>query len=1240
MSKLINKNIIKAMTIGISAVMATSSMNLSAFAANEGTEPETKEPVTQENAAVTKSALTETLENMGKVVEDKKVVDNELKDVGVKPSVEAAVDAYDAAVNAANDETLPVAVNKETASSETPAPDNKDENEKADLKEIASDIKEAISGTNGMISNSKDADTYADIANSQAEIANKAEEKAEGIVEKAENLLNMNEENKTEGEKTVGEKIDEADKTLDTERENISKAETVGEADEAMKNAGDAVTAADSDVKTLTEDFEKIESELEAEKKKYDTAVGLYDTACANLKTAQDNLDSLKATAASDTAAAEEELERLAKEAATLKTNAEAAQSSYNEKGFAYIAALEAAIENRFKPGSNIAGYWNNCAALLPAILEFYYVPSLNKEGQPEQYKFVSTKWNIFGNDTNYTYENNNVTVQTGSALNHCEVTYEVTTPAVVDEEGNVVTPEKKELVTKRFNFKGVDENKERAGGLVIFESVEHIVLDKHDLTEAELAQLNAAENNIIVGNGYAIVKSGENEYSKYILSDATGETDTQVAKSDTRDESGVGTTVEIGKESVSYSYELDENNQPQLVKTVTADVTTTAYTGKSLAPQENSSRDEASVKAQFIADIKDKVGKLTEGQSIVAGDFTFEYGKKYEDADYEAVYETVKTSKTDNVETTGFTVKGTYQEKEKFSQNIRGTVNHEILDIDFLDLSKLVPVDPQEAVDAFNAEVEKEKAKYVYKDGSQQKYYLVGDVSTKDVSYTENKIERTVPTKWVNVLGVDIPVEFGKEQVNKSVGYTGIVEGEYYTLSSQNVEYYAMIEGIKNIFDGKDSEKEQEDYLRELLAAEGKTLIHYDGWDIEKGFLGIGVATVYYIDAKNDTEGKFISASEAANAEAAKQAYVASYANDATRTNVRATEATAVTQNYTTYGYKELSYILKSASVAEAQTISTTAWSQASETSHFEYRNDNWYTGNILFAEYDQDNKQNRYKTDGAQGDSSNPYVAVDNSKNDEFRRLVDEANGEASKYTNLLTKIGEAQGKITAAQTEVDNLKTKLAELELEKADVTTINKWTASLEAAKKVLLVAQTDRDNLVSKLTAVTNEYNAKVDAIRALERTAAIADTIAPAAQTIPAAVTNVAVGDAGNAGAGNAAGNVAAGNAGAGNVNAAGNAGAANNEADDADANAADAAENTETIENEESALAEGLTETKTENIGDEKSALSEGLDTVSAKKSWNWWWIALAAAVTGGTTFGIIKGNQKKSKVTKKDK
>ncbi|MBR6303975.1 MAG: hypothetical protein IKR35_09000, partial [Lachnospiraceae bacterium] len=85
MSKLINKNIIKAMTIGISAVMATSSMNLSAFAANEGTEPEAKETTaTQGEEALTKSALTETLENMGKVVEDKKVVDNELKDVGVK----------------------------------------------------------------------------------------------------------------------------------------------------------------------------------------------------------------------------------------------------------------------------------------------------------------------------------------------------------------------------------------------------------------------------------------------------------------------------------------------------------------------------------------------------------------------------------------------------------------------------------------------------------------------------------------------------------------------------------------------------------------------------------------------------------------------------------------------------------------------------------------------------------------------------------------------------------------------------------------------------------------------------------------------------------------------------------------------------------------------------------------------------------------------------------------------------
>lgn len=1184
MSKLINKNIIKAMTIGISAVMATSSMNLSAFAANEGTEPEAKETTaTQGEEALTKSALTETLENMGKVVEDKKVVDNELKDVGVKPSVEAAVDAYDAAVNASNDETLPVAVNKETVSSETPAPDNKDENEKADLKEIASDIKEAISGTNGMISNSKDADTYADIANSQAEIANKAEEKAEGIVEKAENLLNMNEENKTEGEKTVGEKIDEADKTLDTERENISKAETVGEADEAMKNAGDAVTAADSDVKTLTEDFEKIESEFNAEKKKYDTAVGLYDTACANLKTAQDNLDSLKATAASDTAAAEEELERLAKEAATLKTNAEAAQSSYNEKGFAYIAALEAAIENRFKPGSNIAGYWNNCAALLPAILEFYYVPSLNKEGQPEQYKFINAEWKIFGNDTNYTYENNNVTVQTGSALNHCEVTYEVTTPAVVDEEGNVVTPEKKEVVTKRFNFKGVDENKERAGGLVIFESVEHIVLDKHDLTEEELTKLNAAKDNIIVGTGYAIVKSGENQYSKYVLSDATGETDTKV----TEDKSGVGPTVEIGKESVSYSYELDENNQPKLVKTVTADVTTTTYTGKSLAPQEATSRDEASVKAQFIADIEDKVGKLTEGQSIVAGDFTFEYGKKYGDADYEAVYETVKTSKTDNVETTGFTVNVNYG-SEKFTKTRTIERTNEI---------------------SYGAQwliyTEELKAKYDFGDLSkiwQREYDIIGEIDEDKTTYGKYGLEAS-GTLTANV------VKLSTKTVTKDWLFArGVTE--------------------KDIKDNKLS-----------LSEDGK---HYVGFTV----LGDGVdnyTVYYYLDdaSKNVTING--STKDAITDAAVQAALEAAGVNDEHLVfNYNKDNATAVTQNYTTYGYKALPYILKRASVAEAQTISTTTWNQASETSHFEYRNDNWYTGNILFAEYDQDNKQNRYKTDGAQGDSSNPYVAVDNSKNDEFRRLVAEASGEASKYTELLSKIGEAQGKITAAQTEVDSLKTKLAELELEKADIKTINKWTASLEAAKKVLLVAQTDRDNLVSKLTTVSNEYNAKVNAIRELERTAAIADTVAPAAQTIPAAVTNVAVGDAGNAGAGNAAGNAAAGNAGAGNVNAAGNAGAAaNNEADAAEANAdGDNTDNTETIENEQSALAEGLTDTKTENIGDEKSALAEGIDTVRTKKGWNWWWAVVAAAVAGGTTFGIIKGNQKKSKVTKKDK
>ncbi len=1171
MSKLINKNIIKAMTIGISAVMATSSMNLSAFAANEGTEPEAKETTaTQGEEALTKSALTETLENMGKVVEDKKVVDNELKDVGVKPSVEAAVDAYDAAVNAANDETLPVAVNKETASSETPAPDNKDENEKADLKEIASDIKEVISGTNGMISNSQDADTYADIANSQAENANKAEEKAEGIVEKAENLLNMNEENKTEGEKTVGEKIDEADKTLDTERENISKAETVEDADEAMKNAGDAVTAADSDVKTLTEDFEKIESEFKAEKKKYDTAVGLYDTACANLKTAQDNLDSLKATAASDTAAAEEELERLAKEAATLKTNVEAAQSSYNEKGFAYIAALEAAIENRFKPGSNIAGYWNNCAALLPAILEFYYVPSLNKEGQPEQYKFVSTKWNIFGNDTNYTYENNNVTVQTGSALNHCEVTYEVTTPAVVDEEGNVVTPEKKELVTKRFNFKGVDENKERAGGLVIFESVEHIVLDKHDLTEAELAQLNAAENNIIVGEGYAIVKSGENEYSKYILSDATGETDTKVTESNTRDKSGVGTTVEIGKESVSYSYELDENNQPQLVKTVTADVTTTTYTGATLSGQAASDAkysDIDTAKDEYKKALQEKIDALGEGETIVIGDTEFAKGDTA----------TLAGFKLDDANTGNYFVTGTYCPKFKDT----------------------IPLDIWGVID------ETAETKYYAAAG----LATVGDIISNAVDFDQK------------VLDYDIqkPVVTDKGTANSHA--VGGVDIEYLKVVTE-VRDYSIIENAIKVFTGHDTITA--DDIRAYYNSQGDIVYNIVAVDFN-----IKKATVYYAKSVELNEKVAASSEQEANSLVEGQS---------DKYNVKVASTTAEK----CYGYKALPYILKSASVEKAQTISTTTWNQASETSHFEYRNDNWYTGNILFAEYDQDNKQNRYKTDGAQGDSSNPYVAVDNSKNDEFRRLVDEANGEASKYTELLSKIGEAEEKISAAQTEVESLKTKLNELELEKADVKTINKWTASLEAARKVLQVAQTDRDNLKAKLTEVTNEYNAKVSAIRELERTAAIADTVAPAAQTVPAAVTNVAVGDAGNADAGNAAGNAAAGNAGAGNVNAAGNAGAAaNNEADAAEANAdGDNTDNTETIENEQSALAEGLTDTKTENIGDEKSALAEGIDTVRTKKGWNWWWAVVAAAVAGGTTFGIIKGNQKKSKVTKKDK
>ncbi|MBR4276836.1 MAG: hypothetical protein IKQ28_00225, partial [Lachnospiraceae bacterium] len=79
-------------------------------------------------------------------------------------------------------------------------------------------------------------------------------------------------------------------------------------------------------------------------------------------------------------------------------------------------------------------------------------------------------------------------------------------------------------------------------------------------------------------------------------------------------------------------------------------------------------------------------------------------------------------------------------------------------------------------------------------------------------------------------------------------------------------------------------------------------------------------------------------------------------------------------------------------------------------------------------------------------------------------------------------------------------------------------------------------------------------------------------------------------------------------------------------------DNNADDNTQNTETIENEESALAEGIGEKKTENIEGDETALSEGIGTQTAKKNWPWWWILIVAAVTGGTTFGVIKGNQKK--------
>ena len=165
------------------------------------------------------------------------------------------------------------------------------------------------------------------------------------------------------------------------------------------------------------------------------------------------------------------------------------------------------------------------------------------------------------------------------------------------------------------------------------------------------------------------------------------------------------------------------------------------------------------------------------------------------------------------------------------------------------------------------------------------------------------------------------------------------------------------------------------------------------------------------------------------------------------------------------------------------------------------EYRNDNWYTGNLILAQ--RDLPANEYVHDGkAPGYTGNDKTfEVDQSQNDTFRANLEAATKKVEEYKALSDQAKAAQEKVDSANAKVKELEDSISKLgkkksyiegnadftaeELMEDDIPEVNKKVinalkAKLGTAKEALQAAQDQKAEIDAKLEVVKAEYQAKV----------------------------------------------------------------------------------------------------------------------------------------------------------------
>ena len=802
-----NEKVIRAMAIGISAMLMASSPLTALAAEGEGNSSEGNE---DKNITVTPEA-------------------------GVCDQAEAAAKDADKAVEGAEKSAADV---KAEVVDKVAAGDVKD----AEGKDLSQDILDA---------NAKVEDKTVEDGSSLKD--------AESAVENADTALGVAEANDKLSDAELNKAADAA----------ANAGQTAAEAKDAMQASQDKVNGQIENIKdaaSITDAnaaYEEVKTTVDQAQADFDAKLGEYNTAKAAYEEAAQKVAdyekayeaAINSADANAVAAAEElaELEAAKTNAEALAKALEAAKSAVDTSA---AGAMDIADKEALTQGDQGLN-WKNEDKLFISIMQNYYLPEVQKI-TADDIKVVRRQ----GEDNN--------------TKNYFEVTY-------TDENGN--------KQTKFYNYV-MDDKQTSKDNIVIFEKrIEEVnwktaqetnpdqyVKENGDTITVSEVEKGLKDGTIIAVDGKKVIKNDGTE--SIIISDNNQKTENGEVDTD------------VNEATEKESWKLDENGN--LIKTVTADVTTITYTDAKFTSTEQyqteAERDAAAAAKE--KDLKDAAGK----DVTVTG-----------------------TEKTDYT----YTGNGTY------IPTFTKTVNVKDEEVEWKHTDKKTDYGvrtEEEAVAKVTKEQEKALSNKINDDDD---LYLIGVSSDLKVTgYTEDH--------WYD---------------DSDFLVSGTVSATYAKVTKKTVDqstFGSLWNDIKALFGkGEATNKKLEDAARKAVEADGGIFVsaNWDDWKF-------GKATIRYVAGVSVKTDEKTSAEEAQNA-VQDAALAQAKASGATGVyNVKTTDTDTIA--HTSYSY-EIDYLEKTGETTTNTAVRTETYENAEVLTGQIIQNLNYIQGNIKLTQKDE---------------------------------------------------------------------------------------------------------------------------------------------------------------------------------------------------------------------------------------------------------------------------------------------